>query len=135
MTTWIHFLLFLNLALCLFTATTIDEDHNQHLAIIHFINALPPNSQPMEVRCSSNSKNTDLGVHTLVVGEDYKWGIEEKTMHFCEAIWERFIASWHVFQPHRDNNHGIVFWMVKKDGFFLSWDKVNWVRKSIWETE
>jgi hypothetical protein len=25
--------------------------------------------------------------------------------------------------------------MVKEDGFFISWDKANWVRKYRWETE
>jgi hypothetical protein len=28
-----------------------------------------------------------------------------------------------------------VYWMVKEDGFFISWDKANWVRKYRWETE
>ena len=42
-----------------------------------------------------------------------------------ELYGKDFLASWHAFQPRRDENHETVFWMVKEDGFFISWDKAN----------
>lgn len=78
---------------------------------------------------------------TLKEGEEYKWVAEEKDLYFCEAIWgTRFVASWHAFQPKRDlsrggGGRGSVFWLVQKDGFFLSYDNSTWVKKSTWETE
>ncbi|KAL1078491.1 hypothetical protein V6Z11_D10G163300 [Gossypium hirsutum] len=83
----------------------------------------------------TNSMYKDHGMHQLHVGEDYQFGVEEKALHFCEAISGRQIASWHAYQPRRDWNHKAVFWRVKENGFFLSWDNSSWVRKSIWQTE
>jgi hypothetical protein len=28
-----------------------------------------------------------------------------------------------------------VYWLVKKDGFYRSWDKASWVLEDPWETE
>lgn len=104
---------------------------------VHVINGLPKKSDSVNVHC--NSKYTDLGMYTLNEGEEYKWVAEKQAEYFCEAIWgPRFFASWHAFQPKRDLVHSggaSVFWLVKKDGFFLSWDNSTWVKKSTWETE
>ncbi|KAJ6388159.1 hypothetical protein OIU77_026685 [Salix suchowensis] len=87
----------------------------------------------MSVSCSSS--NIVFGEQTLVNGEVYKWRVSQRKLHYCVAIWERFFASWHAFQPRRDGNHETLFWMVKEDGFFISWDKAKWVKKYRWETE
>ncbi|KAL9369828.1 hypothetical protein Peur_041027 [Populus x canadensis] len=133
MTGFISFLLFLVLPLCLLSTATADE-HNEHrLPFVQVINALPKNSKPMQVSCST--KNIDVGKRSLVNGEVFKWRAAQRKLHSCGALWERLFASWHAFQPRRDENHETVYWMVKEDGFFISWDKANWVRKYRWETE
>ncbi|XWS35089.1 hypothetical protein CRYUN_Cryun21dG0096200 [Craigia yunnanensis] len=106
---------------------------DKHVATIHVINSMPRESEPMQTRCKS--RYTDYGMHQLRVGDDYQCGVQEKALYFCAALSGRQIASWHGFQPRRDGNHKAVFWLVKEDGFFLSWDNSSWVRKSEWETE
>lgn len=133
MTSWINFLLFLVLQLCFLSAATTNEHDDHPLPTVHVINALPKSSKAMNVSCSSN--NIDIGEQSLVNGEVYKWRVSQRKLHYCVAIWERFFASWHAFQPRRDGNHETLFWMVEEDGFFISWDKAKWVRKYRWETE
>ncbi|KAG6678866.1 hypothetical protein I3842_14G103100 [Carya illinoinensis] len=94
--------LFLVLA-CIFVRTiaSAKEKGNHHLLVVHVINALPKNSEPMSLQCEENKS----------------------------------FSSWHGFQPRRDMGRGVVYWLVKDTGFFLSWDNSSWVRKQLWETE
>ncbi|MBA0780101.1 hypothetical protein Gotri_004241, partial [Gossypium trilobum] len=88
--------------------------------------ALPDSEELQPIQLGCNSRYKDHGMHQLHVGEDYQFGVEEKALHFCEAISGRQIASWHAYQPRRDWNHKAVFWRVKENGFFLSWDNSSW---------
>ncbi|KAG5249727.1 S-protein [Salix suchowensis] len=106
MTSWINSLFFLALQLCFLSSATANEHDGHPLPTVHVINDLPKSSKPMS---------------TLVNGEVYKWRVSQRKLHYCVAIWERFFASWHAFQP--------------QDGFFISWDKAKWVKKYRWETE
>ncbi|CAK7346262.1 unnamed protein product [Dovyalis caffra] len=132
MATWIQFLLCFNIALCLLSVGAID-DQEQHLPIVQVINSLPPNSQTLQVSC--DTENIDLGEHTLSVGQVYEWKVEKKSIYYCAAQWKLYFASWHAFELPRDENREMVYWAVRKDGFYLSWDKTKWVRNSTWETE
>ena len=134
MTTWSYFL-FLALAWSFIIIAIAFEKHDNHLAVVHVINALPNNSEPMRIQCTSPRTDTNLGEYTLYVGDDYQWNVTHKSLHYCEALWERRFASWHAFQPRRDVSHGTVYWLVKHNGFFLSWNNSSWVRKESWQTE
>ncbi|TYH49993.1 hypothetical protein ES332_D10G174600v1 [Gossypium tomentosum] len=87
----------------------------KRIATVHVTNSMPRELQPIQLGC--NSRYKDHGMHQLHVGEDYQFGAR------------------HAYQPRRDWNHKAVFWRVKENGFFLSWDNSSWVRKSIWQTE
>lgn len=105
----------------------------KRIATIHVTNSMPRELQPIQLSCNSRYKYH--GMHQLHVADDYQFGVEEKALHFCEAISGKQIASWHAYQPRRDWKHKAVFWRVKENGFFLSWDNSSWVRKSVWQTE
>ncbi|KAL5781511.1 hypothetical protein ACOSP7_006540 [Xanthoceras sorbifolium] len=103
-------------------------------ASVHVRNGLPVKSGAMRIECSFHGKS--LGIHDLGVGEDYSWTVEEeKALYFCKAIWGTKMGSFHAFQPRRDANHATVFWLVKQNGFFLSWDNSTWIQRSPWDTE
>ncbi|XVF29194.1 hypothetical protein REPUB_Repub15cG0099300 [Reevesia pubescens] len=125
------FVLFL-VSVFIFSVAAVGEQ-KKHLATIHVMNSMPRESGAMQVRC--NSRYSDYGMHQVGVGDDYQCGVRETALYYCMAISGRQIASWHAFQPRRDGNHKAVFWLVKEDGFFHSWDNSTWVRKSVWETE
>ncbi|KAL5781512.1 hypothetical protein ACOSP7_006541 [Xanthoceras sorbifolium] len=115
------------------TAAIVEVGNNQVAASVHVTNGLPAKSEAMKIECSFKGKR--LGIHDVGVGEEYSWSVEEKALYFCEAIWGRQMGSWHAFQPRRDANHATVFWLVKQNGFFLSWDNSTWIRRSTWESE
>nr|XP_048321731.1 S-protein homolog 21-like [Ziziphus jujuba var. spinosa] len=100
---------------------------------VHILNSMPKNSGQVDIHCKS--KNNDLGSRVLEEGKDYNWPVEENAVYFCEAVrLPRNIASWHAFEPERDVGHDSVFWLVKEEGFFRSWDNSTWVQEGTWET-
>lgn len=119
------------------TATSLatnNQKNERKFATVHIINALPKNSSgSLNLRCVS--RHTELGVQTLKGGDEYNWIVTQRALFYCEALWIRFIASWHAFQPKRDSGHDSVFWKVQENGFFLSWDNSTWIRRAVWETE
>ncbi|KAK1567703.1 hypothetical protein Q3G72_015422 [Acer saccharum] len=114
--------------------TTVEESSGNDVASVHVINGLPEKSKAMKIECSLKGKSVGI-FHDLVVGDEYSWIVKEKGLYFCEAIWGSLVGSWHAFQPRRDANRTSVFWLVKHNGFFLSWDNSTWIKRSTWETE
>lgn len=99
---------------------------------VHVMSFLPVDSESMKIHC--RSKYTDLGVHTINPGEEYKWVALEKALYQCNATWNRRIASWNAYQPKREMGNQTVFWMVAELGMLISWDKRTWLIRSTWRT-
>ncbi|KAE8717542.1 Detected protein of unknown function [Hibiscus syriacus] len=114
------------------SSSVLGMQHKQS-ATIHITNSMPKGSGPMQVRCKSS--HTDYGMHLVDEGDGYRCDVRERALYYCMAISGRRVASWHAFQPRRDGNRKAVYWLLKDDGIFLSWDNSSWVRKSMWETE
>ncbi|KAK8560792.1 hypothetical protein V6N13_026227 [Hibiscus sabdariffa] len=105
----------------------------KQLAAIHVTNSMPKGSGPMQISCKSSY--TNYGMHQVDEGGEYQCGVQERAVYFCMALSGRQMASWHAFQPSRDGSRKAVYWLLKDDGIFLSWDNSTWVRKSVWESE
>ncbi|KAJ4850542.1 hypothetical protein Tsubulata_030843 [Turnera subulata] len=135
-TPWGLFLLFLNLAF-LFSAAIPTKNNTENQATVYIINALPPNSGSMQVSCSL--ANTSGVNHNLLVSEEYRWNVEAKRLYECLASRDvsgrYYFRYFNAYQPPRDKDHDKIFWLVTRDGFYLSWDKVKWVRKAEWDSE
>ena len=71
----------------------------------------------------------------LKVGETLKCGVTQNSILYVGAILGNKIASVHGFDPIRDAGHETVFWLVKEDGFYFSYDNASWKKDSPWETE
>ncbi|KAF4355362.1 hypothetical protein F8388_026632 [Cannabis sativa] len=78
--------------------------------------------------------NTTTTVHIITSNPSSLGDDNNNNNNNNQAIWGRFMGSWHGFQPKRDLNNS-VFWLIKPNGFFLSWDNSTWVKKALWETE
>lgn len=116
-----------------FAIASAVKDNN--FTVVHVMNGLPKSSYPLKIQCESKNMHDRLGEQVLKVGDDYKWTVEKNEIYYCQALWFRFFASWHAFQPQRDLLNETVFWVVKDNGFFHSWDNSSWVRKETWQTE
>ncbi|MBA0830677.1 hypothetical protein Goarm_015195 [Gossypium armourianum] len=128
-----HVLVFLVSVFFFIISSSVDGSQYKQLSTIHVMNSMAKGSGPMQIRCKS--RYTDYGMRQLGEGTEYRCGVREKAVYYCMGMTGRRIASWHAFQPRRDGNRKAVFWLVKENGIFLSWDNSTWVRKSDWETD
>ncbi|KAK8518523.1 hypothetical protein V6N13_027993 [Hibiscus sabdariffa] len=114
------------------SSSVVGRQYKQ-LAAIHVANSMPKGSGPIQIHCKSSY--TDYGMHQVDQGDEYQCSVRERAVYFCMATSGRQFAWWHAFQPSRDGSRKAVYWLVKDDGIFLSWDNSTWVRKSVWQTE
>ncbi|KAJ4829313.1 hypothetical protein Tsubulata_019039 [Turnera subulata] len=129
-----HFLLFLNLAF-LFSAAIATKVNTENQPTVYIINSMPPNSQSIEVNCSSAS--SPIVDRELLVTEAYQLNVESKIPYLCIArmTQRRYIQIFDAYLPSRDKAHCKIYWLVNQDGFYLSWDRDKWVRKALWQSE
>ncbi|KAJ0092212.1 hypothetical protein Patl1_25857 [Pistacia atlantica] len=125
-----RFLLFVFLALH-FTAFEADDNHQ---AKVHVISTLPKDGGQMSLTCLPENSDPGFG-GGVSAGVVYSWSVDNNLKYRCQSFWKNQFALWVVFEPERDANHGEVFWLVRQDAFFLSWDNSTWVEKYTWETE
>ena len=102
---------------------------------VYIGNALPNNTHLLTVHCQS--KDHDLGYHTLAVNEEIHWefrqNIWETTLYFCHFWWAGKDKSFAVFDRKLLKHlcGKICPWVVKEDGFYIN--KVGGlVKKNTW---
>ncbi|KAK6137855.1 hypothetical protein DH2020_028410 [Rehmannia glutinosa] len=95
---------------------------------IHVINNLPSKSPPLTLRCQS--KDDDLGYHTLKVKQDFSWSFCEniygRTLFFCHLWWGSKQQSFDVFKSKLFKSKFTkvpkpqYYWIAKSDGIYFS---------------
>ncbi|KAI4346065.1 hypothetical protein L6164_013147 [Bauhinia variegata] len=116
-------------AVCFISTPTFPLSHRQEIAI-NIRNALPSNTeQPITLVWD----NTD-SFH-LKTGKDFNSSVKVNQSIECTAVWLQWFASWDAYEPQRDKGHDSVYWLVKKNGFFISWDKTKWKKVEDWGTD
>ncbi|KAM5553480.1 hypothetical protein ABKV19_025614 [Rosa sericea] len=103
------------------------------LPVLNFINGLPKNSEPWELRCGNQSTNEHHAY--LKTGAEDQWRIDKNVGYSCDTLWGNQFAYWKVYRPGEDSGKATVFWLAKDDGFYRSWDKSTWTREFEWEHE
>ncbi|RDX67973.1 hypothetical protein CR513_53091, partial [Mucuna pruriens] len=63
--------------------------------------------------------------HTVIVDQDSE----------CFASWGSLFTTWEAYQVNRDKGHQIIYWSVRKDGFYESWDGSKWNFIERWYSE
>lgn len=100
---------------------------------VHLISKLDNGTNPVQIKCKINGAiSADL---TLKSGQDFQFTTNVKGKYNCEASWGRYIAAFDAFEPTRDKGHSIIYWWIKEDGFYLSWNKIDWKLIVEWESE
>ncbi|KAM6544758.1 hypothetical protein CsatB_025494 [Cannabis sativa] len=108
------------------------------LATVHIIsNPLPKNNtNPKEFRIEAENSEGRFQDTLKWGGKPYIFDVKQSnSTNYLQAFWGRFIASIHVYEPQRDIGHNSIYWLVKTDGFYLSWDNSSWVQNGYWDTE
>lgn len=101
---------------------------------VHLIADLPTNRTPtMQVTCKIQTGLPLLSV-TMVPGQEFPFdaGITND-IYVCFAEWGAIYAWFNAYDPIKDDKgKPIVYWSIRIDGFYKSWDKVNWVGVTDW---
>ncbi|GFQ06871.1 hypothetical protein PHJA_002831100, partial [Phtheirospermum japonicum] len=95
---------------------------------VHVINYLPLNSPILKLRCQS--KDNDLGYHTLPVNNDYHWSFCEtlfgQTLFFCRFYWGSKQKVFDVFRAKYSREYNSEhFWLAKSDGFYYATENLT----------
>ncbi|XP_024195692.1 S-protein homolog 5, partial [Rosa chinensis] len=118
-----------------------------HQSSLHFFKLSSNNGKfgklvtvsPLIVHCKS--KNDDLGDHTLWINQEFRWyfGLNFwfTTLFYCNFKWDSQEKHIDVFNtpdesPLECMENEECFWKVTEDGFFVSVDNINWVKKLNW---
>ncbi|KAE9594594.1 hypothetical protein Lal_00037462 [Lupinus albus] len=102
----------------------------QSKVVVDITNNLP-NDTPdqLKFRCGGEAWNN------LKVGDHYK-GTPSTDQDFeCSAVWGRWLSTWSAYETKAYKGHDTVYWSVRKDGFYRSWEGSNWSLIQKWDTE
>ncbi|CAA0825320.1 Plant self-incompatibility protein S1 family [Striga hermonthica] len=88
---------------------------------VRVINNLPSGSEPLIVRCQS--KDDDLGYHTLTVNQEFKWSFCERlfghTLFFCHLWWGSKQVAFDAFRSEKFKDSKILhFWLAGSTGIW-----------------
>ena len=108
---------------------------------IRITNGLPNTPSPLRFRCQS--KDEDLGTHTLSSGQEFSWKftynyLNRSTLYFCHFYWGDMDKSFDVYNYHLEvicygffSRH--CDWIAKPDGFYLGRDNNPlWIKVNSW---
>lgn len=117
------------LCFCLISIAAVAEQDSK-LPEIQISSALPKDSEPTEVHVIGET------VIVLKTNQDYKWNITKNEITYSFAVWGNLIADWYAFEPSSDNaGHETVFWSIRQEGIFHSFDNSKWELKAEWFRE
>lgn len=94
--------------------------------VVHVISNL--SSAPLQLRCQS--KDDDLGVHTLAPNQDYNWSfcdsIESNTLFFCHLRAGQKDKSFVVYDSTGRSQcvKNVCTWIARDDGIYFNGGKV-----------
>ena len=93
---------------------------------IHIIIDLPPSSGITKTDCIGEEWKLKPGEHFRIT----RWPDRQ---YICKAENGSKKGSWLAFDPHRNLLHEDVFWSVREDGFYFSYDQSNWKKINGWK--
>ncbi|KAF4367260.1 hypothetical protein G4B88_026767 [Cannabis sativa] len=118
-----------------------NEKSSQNSGVVVYIssNALPKDNTNQSVYTIevSNKDGSFTPIQATLSwgGPTYHFDVNENNnVVNLQANWASLYAAVNVFDPARDIGHTSVYWLVKPDGLYLSWDNSSWQQKAVWLT-
>lgn len=98
---------------------------NASFVTIHILNILPDD---VLLFCTSQP---GINAH-LHPQNPFYWSFPAETSENCFTDWHELRAPFSAYDSHYDQGHPNIYWMVKKDGLYHSWDNKSFVKKVGW---
>lgn len=122
------FLVFLSFCF-LSMLSTLAWAHVPHI-VVDIRNDLPHDTlDQLSLRCGRGSS------FTLKLGDHYNQTLPTDQDFECTAIWSRWFTTWNAYEAKSYKGQDTVYWLVKKDGFYRSWDGSKWELVEHWYTD
>lgn len=100
---------------------------------VHVFDGLPGNSSPLNVHCKSG--DDDLGIHTIVGGQDYSFDFCESffqnTLFTCNLRWGVLKTGFQAFNSEhpKDCRSGTCVWVAYADGIYFGDGDASYLNK------
>ncbi|KAI4338167.1 hypothetical protein L6164_016511 [Bauhinia variegata] len=110
---------FFALAFC-FSSTSAKE------STIRLYASFPQYSKALNFTCS-----TQAFLLQYYIGPGHEWYVDRNRVESCNVTWGHSHASFKAFD-YVDKDYPLVYWNVKFDGFFQSYDDRIYHKKASW---
>ncbi|OIW06808.1 hypothetical protein TanjilG_11533 [Lupinus angustifolius] len=103
---------------------------NINILFLEFSNDLPPN-WPDRLSFIGTGETSECGLeHGKPFGHVYNTSFRK-----CLFISGKKIIDAVVYDPRVDSGHPNVYWSIRADGAYKSWNKVKWTKYASWTYE
>lgn len=51
---------------------------------------------------------------------------------FIQMYWKDFCIAFYIYHPSQEGNHQKIYWSLRTDGVYHSWDNRSWAKKIDW---
>ncbi|KAK7331364.1 hypothetical protein VNO77_25587 [Canavalia gladiata] len=75
------------------------------------------------------------GFSNLTTGNHLKQSVSAEQDLTCTAEWTLFFNTWDAFVSKKDQSHNTIFWSIRKDGFYRSFDGKDFKLVDYWSSE
>ncbi|CAL0301242.1 unnamed protein product [Lupinus luteus] len=97
--------------------------------VVDIQNNLPKDApEQLKIRCGEDPW------FDLKVGDHYNRTPSTDQVFECHAVWGRWFTTWSAYDTNQSKGHSTVYWLVKKDGFYRSWEGSKWTLTEKWYT-
>ena len=121
-------LVILSLALHLHPSLIRTTPTSTYILFLYIVNDLPLSSEPLYF--VSSFQRTQ---HLLEPGKPFitYTNFEVKS---CTMIWKRNPqrARFNLYDPGAEGSHQKIYWSVREDGVYHSWNQVDWDKRTGW---
>jgi len=123
------FLLFLSFYFLSMSTLARPQSHSPN-TVVDIRNDLPNNTKDqLELRCGHSP------FFVLKLGHHYNSTIPVDQDFECIAASSRWFTTWDVYHVKRDKGYQTVYWSVRNNGFYHSWDGSTWKLLEKWYSD
>ncbi|KAK7405655.1 hypothetical protein VNO78_07226 [Psophocarpus tetragonolobus] len=103
------------------------SDANINVLFLSFFNGMSPNNKNVNL-FYNNQKD---GVY-LLPGKGFTKLDNLNGRKSAEMWWNGYCCSIYAYDPSTEGGHQKVYWLIKEDGAYHSWDNASWQKRKGW---
>ena len=102
------------------------SDADINILFISFYNGMAPNNPNVNLFYNNQQDGVYLSPGKAFSKLD---NLERKSV---VMYWNGNCASFFAYDPSAEGNHQKIYWLIKEDGIYHSWDNSSWEKRKSW---